>query len=99
MNRQEFKEKYHADFIAEGFKEVDPDKDPMTFYQKELVSQEIIEENELEGSVIPTLFFGTSGINSGYGIFTGSCTVWLNVETPKEAVDVANRISAFEPIF
>ncbi|MEA1849172.1 hypothetical protein U9K52_09635 [Chryseobacterium sp. MHB01] len=99
MNRQEFKDKYHAEFIAEGFSEVDPETDPLTFYQKSLISKEVIEENDLEGDTIPTLFFGTSGINTGYGIFTGSCTVWLNVETPKEAVEFANKISAFEPIF
>lgn len=99
MNRQEFKEKYHAEFIAEGFKEVDADKDPLTFYEKSLVSDEVIEENELEEGSIPTLFFGVSPMNSGFGIFTGECTVWLNVETPKDAVEFANKISAFEPVF
>lgn len=99
MNRQEFKEKYHAEFIAEGFKEVDAEKDPLTFYEKSLVSDQMIEENEMQEGSIPTLFFGTSGINTGFGVFTGECTVWLNVETPKEAVEFADKISAFEPLY
>lgn len=99
MSRKEFKEKYHANFIAAGFSEVDPELDPLTFYEKKLVSDEEIEENELEDDQIPTLFFGTSGINSGFGIFTGSCMVWLNVETPEEASLLAEKISSFEPIF
>lgn len=98
MTKQEFKAKYHFEFLNLGFTEVDSEKDPLTFYEKKLVSQEVIDDNELEEDEIPTLFFGTSGLNSGYGVFTGSCTIWLNVETPTEAINFADKISSFEPV-
>ena len=98
MNTKEFKEKFHDQFIEEGFTEVDPNKDPLTLYEKRLISDEVIEDNDLGDDEIPTLFCGTNGINSGFGVFTGTCVIWLNVETPKEAVNFSNQISEFEPI-
>lgn len=99
MSNSAFKEKYHEEFISNGFYEVDPEENPLTLYEQVLIPQETIEENEIEEDQIPTLFFGTSGINTGFGIFTGACIVWLNVSNPTDAVEVAKKISSFEPIF
>lgn len=98
MNTKQFKEKYHNQFMVEGFMEVDPNKDPLTMYEKRLISEEVIGDNDLSDDEIPTLFFGTNGVNTGFGIFTGACVVWLNSENPTEAVWFANQITEFEPI-
>lgn len=90
--------KNEQQFFDLGFTKVDPEADPLTWFEKRLISDEVIEEHELEDDQIPTLFLGTNGILTGFGVFTGTCVVWLNVETPEEAVDFANKIAQFEPI-
>jgi len=85
-------------FLDLGFTKVDPEKDPLTYFEKKLIPEEVIKEHDLGVDEIPTLFLGTNGINTGFGVFTGSCIVWLNVATPDEAVEFANKISEFEPI-
>lgn len=85
-------------FLELGFTKVDTEKDPITWFEKRLVSDEVIEENELQEDEIPTLFLGTNGFNTGFGIFTGSCVIWLNVATPEEAVEFASKISEFETV-
>ena len=84
-----------VDFLKHGFIEK---TDPLFKYRKELVSQEQIEENYLDEEDVPALLFGTTGINSGFCIYTGEHFVWLNVETPREAVAIAEIITAFEPV-
>lgn len=83
------------EFIKEGFKE---DKDPMFKFRKELVSEQQIEENGLAIDEIPCLLFGSTGINSGFCVYTGEHFIWLNAQTPKEASEIADKIVAFEPV-
>ncbi len=85
-----------VDFLKQGF--VKEEQDLMFKYRKELISEEQIIENDLDEKDVPALLFGTTGINSGFCIYTGEHFVWLNVETPREAVAIAEIITAFEPV-
>ena len=67
-------------------------------YRKELVPIEEIEDNDLEDEDVPCLLFGNSGINKGFCIYTGAHFVFFNASNPKEAVEWAEKIIAFEPI-
>ena len=97
-NRQEYHEKYGEEFIKAGFKQTG-EEDILMLYKYPLVSDEQAEENDIASDEIPALLFGSTGMNNGFCIFTGSMFIWLNVETPQEAVDFANKISVFEPVF
>ena len=97
MLKQDFYKKNDEQFLSLGFKK--DIEDPMFFYSKQLISEEVAEENDLSEYEIPCLLFGNSGINQGFCIFTGSHFVWINAQTPQEAVDFANKIVSFEPIF
>lgn len=82
------------DFIRAGFVR---DEDPQFYFRFDLISEESREDIEDE-SDIPALLFGDTGINQGYCIFTGSHFVWFNAETPKEAIEFAKKITAFEEV-
>jgi len=81
--------------LESGFVKYD---DPFFLYRKELVSKEEIEDNDLEEEDVPCLLFGNSGINKGFCIYTGAHFVFFNASNPKEAVEWAEKITAFEPI-
>ena len=59
-------------------------------------SEEEIEENGLDEDDVPKLLFGNTGINKGFCIYTGVHFVWLNCQTPEEAVKFSESIVAFE---
>lgn len=84
------------DFLKAGF--VEDNTDPMFRYEKSLIPDDVIEDNELEEDEVPKLLFGDTGINSGFCIYTGKHFVWFNAESPQDAVEFANRITSFEPI-
>ena len=84
------------DFIKEGFTE--ESGDPMFRFKKELVDEDQIIENELDADEVPCLLYGSTGVNSGFCVYTGQHFVWLNAQTPKEASEIAARIVAFEPV-
>lgn len=84
------------DFLKAGF--VEDKTYPMFMYEKSLIPDDVIEENELEEYEVPKLLFGDTGINSGFCIYTGDHFVWFNAESPQDAVEFADRITSFEPI-
>ncbi|MCS4164412.1 hypothetical protein [Sphingobacterium sp. BIGb0116] len=95
MTKEEFFEKNDAKFLPLFDKDYE---DPMFPYFKYLVDDEkVIELNE-EGEDIPTLLYGSTGINSGFCIYTGQHFVWFNAETPGEAFEFASKITAFEEV-
>ncbi len=95
MTKDEFFATNDKKFLTLGFKKCHP-SDPMFYYAKPLIEQELIDENEIEDDDVPTLLYGTTGINKGYCIYTGSHFVWLDCLTPEDAILVAERVVAFE---
>ena len=96
MNKQEFFKLNDETFLPLGF--VKDVEDPLFHYTLDLATKEAIEENELEQEDIPKLLYGSTGINSGFCIYTGMHFVWLNIDNPEEAVRFSNKISAFEAV-
>lgn len=92
MNKQEI----IKEFEANGFTK--EKGDPEFLYRKELITQEEAIENNLVDDEIPCLLFGDNGTNSGFCIYTGDHFVWLNCQTPEEAVKISETIVAFEPV-
>ena len=82
-------------FLKAGFVK---DNDPLFQYRKELVPEREVIESGLEEDEIPALLFGTTGINAGFCIYTGEHFVWLNVKSLREAVAIAETITAFEAV-
>lgn len=82
------------DFLDNGFSY---DKsEPMFKFRKELITKEVIKENNLEFNEIPALLYGTTGVNTGFCIYTGEHFLFLNVDNVKEAVAFSEKIVAFE---
>jgi hypothetical protein len=96
MTKQEFFEINDKVFLPLGFTK--DEEDPLFYYSINLASQQAIQENELEEQDIPKLLYGSTGINSGFCIYTGMHFVWLNIDNPEEAVRFSNKISAFEAV-
>jgi hypothetical protein len=94
MTKEDFFKQNDEKFLALGFEK--DTEDPMFYYSKSLVSDEQIEESDIEECYIPKLLFGNTGINQGFCIYTGYHFVWLNSQTPEEAIEFANKIVAFE---
>ena len=90
MNKADFFKKNDEKFLPLGFEK--DETDPMFFYVKSLVSEEEIEENGLDEDDVPKLLFGNTGINKGFCIYTGVHFVWLNCQTPEEAVKFSESI-------
>lgn len=97
MSKKEFFKKNDEQFLSLGFKK--DIEDPMFFYSKDLISEEVAEEYDLSEDEMPKLLFGSTGINRGFCVYTGETFVWINAQTPQEAVDFASQIVAFEPNF
>lgn len=83
------------DFLKAGFV---ADNDPMFKFRKELLSEKQIIESNLEEDEVPCLLFGNSGINKGFCIYTGEHFVFFNAESPDEAVEFSEKITAFETV-
>ena len=83
------------DFLEAGFIK---DKDPMFPYRKELIAWNEVEDLDLNIENIPCLLFGNSGINIGFCIYTSEHFIFFNAETPKEAVEWAEKITNFEAV-
>lgn len=94
MTKEEFFSTNDKKFLPLGFKK--DEQDPMFYYSKPLIEQDVIDENEIEDDEVPALLYGTTGINQGYCIYTGAHFVWLNCLTPEDAISVAERVVAFE---
>ena len=91
MDKQELIER----FEKQGFVK---DNDPVFIFKKDLIDAETIEEHCIQEDDVPYLLFGNNGINSGFCIYTGEHFIWLNCQTPEEAVKVSEHIVAFEPV-
>ena len=64
------------------------------------MSEEDIEDNELEPNEVPCLGFGENGgMNQGFFIFTGENFVWFQATSVKEACDFAGKIISIEPMY
>jgi hypothetical protein len=94
MTKNELFETNDKKFLPLGFKK--DEHDPMFYYSKSLIEQSLIDENEMDDEDVPQLLYGTTGINTGFCIYTGYHFVWLNCTTPEEAISVAEKIVAFE---
>ncbi|WP_433863197.1 hypothetical protein [Sphingobacterium thalpophilum] len=95
MNKEQFFEQNDSKFLPLFNKDYE---DPMFPYFKHLVDDEkVIELNE-DGEDIPTLLYGSTGINSGFCIYTGAHFIWFNADSPEEAVAFARKITAFEEV-
>jgi len=94
MEKQDIFKKNDNEFLPVGFKK---DKiDPMFCYELSLISDEEIEENDIDEDDIPKLLYGSTGIGSGFCIYTGSHFIWLDIKTPKEAIEFSKHILSFE---
>jgi hypothetical protein len=96
MTKQEFFKINDKVFLPLGFTK--DEEDPLFYYSINLASEEAIEENELEEQDIPKLLYGSTGINSGFCIYTGMHFVWLNIGEASEALEFSKKISAFEAV-
>lgn len=83
------------DLESNGFKK---ENDPLFPYRKELIDEGEIIETNLQGEDVPCLLFGSTGVNTGFCIYTGENFVWLNTIDVKEAVGISNKIAAFEAV-
>lgn len=83
------------DILKAGFKATD---DIMFPYEYELVSKEKAAEYGLAKNEVPTLLFGTSGINHGFCIYTGEHFIWINAAEIQEAIAFSEKIIAIEPV-
>ena len=97
MTIEKFYKANDEKFLSLGFKKESED-DPMFYYSKDIISQESIEESDLEEDEIPKLLLGDSGLNKGFCIYTGAHFIWLNVATPEEAIEFSSKITAFEEV-
>ena len=43
--------------------------------------------------------FLEAGVGSGFAIYTGAHFIWPDCTTPEDAVNFANKIVSFEPLF
>ncbi len=84
------------DFLDNGF--IKDSKDPMFKFRKELIEWSEVESNNLSFDEIPALLYGTTGVNKGFCIYTGSHFLFLNFDNVKEAVSFSEKIVAFEPV-
>ena len=89
------KQKLIERFEKQGFVR---DNDPFFIYKKNLIAEETIEECGLHEDDVPYLLYGDNGMNSGFCIYTGEHFIWLNCQTPEEAVKVSDTIVSFEPV-
>ena len=83
------------DFLEAGFLKTE---DNLFLYYKELVSKKEAEKHDIDEDEIPTLVFGTTGVGSGFAIYTGTHFIWIDCTTPEDAVNFANKIVSFEPL-
>ena len=97
MNKEEFYNNNDKAFFDAGFERTVDDE--LFLYFKQLISEDEIENHDLEEEEVPTLLFGTNGINSGFTIYTGTHFIWIDSETPKDASDFADKILSFDTIF
>ncbi len=84
------------DFIENGFRKVE--NDPCFHFEYDLISKETIIELGLDNNEIPMLLFGDTGTNKGFCVFTGYCFVWINVTSPKQAVEFSKGFRNFEEL-
>ncbi|MCM8906800.1 hypothetical protein [Tenacibaculum finnmarkense] len=84
------------DFLDNGF--IKDTKDPMFKFRKELIEDIDIERLNLSFDEIPALLYGTTTVNRGFCIYTGSHFVFLNFDNVKEAVSFSEKIVAFEQV-
>ncbi|WP_440881372.1 hypothetical protein [Tenacibaculum sp. C7A-26P2] len=73
--------------------------DAVFIFKKDLIDLETIEEHSIHEDEVPCLLYGNTGINSGFCIYTGEHFIWLNCQTPEEAVKVSDTIVSFEPVY
>ena len=83
------------DFLKAGFIK---DNDPMFPFRKELIEWDEVENLDLDIDEIPCLLFGNSGVNKGFCIYTGEHFIFFNAENPQQAVEFAEKITAFEAV-
>lgn len=94
MTKEEFYKINDEKYLSLGFEK--ETEDPMFGYSKSLIPEYVIEESDLEADEIPKLLIGDSGLNKGFCIYTGSHFIWLSCQTPEEAIEFSNQITAFE---
>lgn len=94
MTKEEFFKKNDEKFLKFGFKK--DKEDPMFYYEKNMVSDELIESMDLDITDVPKILFGDTGVNSGFCIYTGYHFVWFNATTPEDAIEFASKILAVE---
>jgi len=94
MTKDEFFAINDKSFLPLGFKK--DEHDPMFYYSKLLIEQEVIDKHEIEDDAIPALLYGDTGVNHGFCIYTGYHFVWLNCLTPEDAISVSEKIVSFE---
>ena len=94
MTKEEFYKQNDEKYLSLGFEK--DLGDPMFGYSKSLISEDIIEENDLDVEDIPKLLIGDTGLNKGFCIYTGTHFIWLSCQTPEEAIAFSNQIVAFE---
>ena len=74
------------------------DDDPVFIFKRGLIDAETIEELDIQEDDVPYLLFGNNGVKSGFCIYTGEHFLWLNCQTPEEAIKVSETIVSFEPV-
>lgn len=83
------------ELLNAGFEKEDH---PLFPFKKDLIDKEYIIENELDEDSMPVLLYGTTGINTGFCVYTGEHFIFFNAKNPKDAVEWAEKITDFEPV-
>ena len=97
--KKNFFAEYDDKFLPFGFRRVEENDIPLFFYQYDLMSESVIKLLELERDDIPCLLIGSDGSNTGFCLYTGSCFVWLEIESAEEAIKWSSKILNFESLF
>lgn len=96
MKKQEFFKLNDEKFLKIGF--VKEEIDPLFYYYKTLISEDVMIECGLNHDEAPKLLFGSTGGNNGFCIYTGEHFIWLDSQSPEEADALSNHIVSIEPV-
>lgn len=88
----------HEDDLLRSLGFAKDEEDPMFPYSYALIPEEEIKAHELNIQDVPKLLIGTSGLYSGFCLYTGAHFIWLNCTDPEDAIQTCKKIVAFEEV-
>ena len=99
MTKQEFFKRNDAKLLPLGFSQ--DLEDPQFHYYKSILTDEERKEflQDFGPEYEPKILIGQTPLNKGICLFTGSNFLWLNVESPEQAIEWAKTITFIEDLF